>query len=310
MEATVAELERMRNAIGTAGEVTQKVFDGLLGILTQDGLGINNKEYTDFTEALSGTEQAQTAGGWENLNDEELSAALLSLGINLEALGISVVDFRANLIAAGNSLEDMQNNFANRLNGGSINDYNQLSKISTAGLNGLFESLREVYLHEGAEGMATQMEAIDSILATMNPDEAERFMSALNSVDWTNMESGKDFVTTIEELGFSDTVINAAEELAASMLEASDAAYDFSLSARQERFANLEDLRKELESKIENGENKFTQEEVDKYLELDPSLADKFLASGSGYTYAGDMTELSGVIDAQWAATVDNTAAI
>jgi len=101
---------------------------------------MNNEQYENLTSSLG--------SNWEDMSDEDLLKKLSNLGIELDKLGIPLEAFKANLIAAGNAIEEMQADFSRR--GVDINQYSNISKISTASLNGFFDTLEDVYIREGS----------------------------------------------------------------------------------------------------------------------------------------------------------------
>jgi hypothetical protein len=155
--------------------------------------------------------------------------------------------------------------------------------------------MRNVYLlsHESASELDASLQ---TILDDLNDSQKNSFLTALNGLDWTKVESIETLPETLEMLGIS--VPN--EELDAyidKLIESSGALRSIDLEKLKESAVTLTGLSKSIKESTQG--RSFSEEAYNALVEMAPELSKSFSLGLDGqYTYLGSaMAELTDAID-------------
>jgi hypothetical protein len=125
-------------------------------------------------------------------------------------------------------------------------------------------------------------------------------MNALNSVDWSDKNSIKNFSDMLEGMGitFRDGAM-AIDDFETQMINLAGAIAKVDMEKIISGVKTVEGLEADLNERTEN-DRVFTAEQVTEYLKVDPNLKDQFYQTGAEtYVFMGDsLTILQAALDA------------
>ena len=172
--------------------------------------------------------------------------------------------------------------------------YNGLFKdaqIDSGSLFDIAQNLYDVLLTSGKNASIGLGEQISEVLSNPNlePEQAQKFAEALDLITWTDTESIEGLSDILIQLGFDSKAVGLdIEKLENDIKAAAKATQLFDLEKMREEVKATEDLIKDLEGR-EDTERVFNKEARDKIVSADPSLADKFVATGiDEFVYVGN----------------------
>ena len=169
-----------------------------------------------------------------------------------------------------------------------LKDRFETAKIDTGALSNLADNLYNVFLSSGSEKTAELASRLKGILNSIkDPEQAQIFADAINSIDWKDIDSVKGLSDLLEGMGFN-VPIGDIENLEDEIISAAKAAKNFSLEEVRNQLKSLGDLKKDLEGRDET-ERSFTTEQRDAYVGMNADLAEDFVMVGPDeWVYIGD----------------------
>ena len=170
-----------------------------------------------------------------------------------------------------------------------------LEGVSMEAARGYAESMRNVYLL-GAEGAAELDTSLRSMISSLDDSEKTSFISALNALDWTSVDSLESLPETLEALGVSIP----KDELDAyidKLIVSAGALRDIDVEKLKEASTTLTSLSKSIQDGTQG--RSFSEEAYNALKEMAPELASKFQLGLDGqYTFLGSsMQELTDAIE-------------
>ena len=178
------------------------------------------------------------------------------------------------------------------------------AKIDTGAFYDLADNLYDVFIASGQKKTTELSSMLESIFGKIeDPEQAQIFADAINSIDWKDVDSVKGLSDLLEGMGFN-VPIGDIENLEDEIISAAKAAKNFSLEEVRNQLKSLGDLKKDLEDR-EDTDRTFTQEQRDAYIDMNADLVEDFVMVGPDeWVYIGDsMASLE-------AAIRENTSAI
>ena len=179
---------------------------------------------------------------------------------------------------------------------GFIEDTDDLSaiinKIGATAFSGLAENLYNVVITQGKDAATKLYNSINTITEDMGSEEAEKFVGALNLIDWESEASIESFKQLLIEFGISIPE-EEVEDFIENMKDTTKAIDELTFDQLQEKLLGLKDVIDNVTSKIEDDIATFTQEEMDSILATGAADRDDFVFSDiDEYTFIGDTESL------------------
>ena len=179
---------------------------------------------------------------------------------------------------------------------GFIEDTDDLSaiinKIGATAFSGLAENLYNVVITQGKDAATKLYNSINTITEDMGSEEAEKFVGALNLIDWESEASIESFKQLLIEFGISIPE-EEVEDFIENMKDTTKAIDELTFDQLQEKLLGLKDVINNVTSKIEDDIATFTQEEMDSILATGAADRDDFIFSDiDEYTFIGDTESL------------------
>ena len=215
--------------------------------------------------------------------------SLLEAGASLESIVQNFVNSKASLKSYEENLSKL-----GKVNSDSFSSFtNSIQKISkqklsTDQLNQLSKTFLKVKEQGGdIKSFSSQLESIVSTIK--KPEDLQKFISSLNSVDFSSETAIRTFADNLSELG-----INLQDNVKSELVDATEAAKDFDLSKVTDQLMNFE-LAEQIQSKAKDNNRVFTADEYKKIEE--DKKAEKFLPDfvqrGTSYVFTGDWDALT-----------------
>ena len=179
---------------------------------------------------------------------------------------------------------------------GFIEDTDDLSaiinKIGATAFSGLAENLYNVVITQGKDAATKLYNSINTITKDMGSEEAEKFVGALNKINWESAASIESFKQLLIEFGISIPE-EEVEDFIENMKDTTKAIDELTFDQLQEKLLGLKDVIDNVTSKIEDDIATFTQEEMDSILATGAADRDDFIFSDiDEYTFIGDTESL------------------
>lgn len=167
-----------------------------------------------------------------------------------------------------------------------------INKIGTTAFSGLAENLYNVVITQGKDAATKLYNSINTITEDMGSEEAEKFVGALNLIDWESTASIESFKQLLIEFGISIPE-EEVEDFIENMKDTTKAIDELTFDQLQEKLLGLKDVIDNVTSKIEDDIVTFTQEEMDSILATGAADRDDFIFSDiDEYTFIGDTESL------------------
>ncbi len=169
-------------------------------------------------------------------------------------------------------------------------------KVTAGTLKDFSNNLEQIYKASGTAGVKEIESQIEQIVAPMGDEEAERFMSALNSIDWSSADSIDTLKDALDEFDVSLSE-DEIDKLTASMIELGAAARNINLEKVIEQLEKIGTLS----SKIRTGEQGYTgwsKEDMQSAVEVGIDRSEFHLSSDGTYTYTGsDLQDVASALE-------------
>ena len=167
-----------------------------------------------------------------------------------------------------------------------------INKIGATAFSGLAENLYNVVITQGKDAATKLYNSINTITKDMGSEEAEKFVGALNKIDWESAASIESFKQLLIEFGISIPE-EEVEDFIENMKDTTKAIDELTFDQLQEKLLGLKDVIDNVTSKIEDDIATFTQEEMDSILATGAADRDDFIFSDiDEYTFIGDTESL------------------
>lgn len=167
-----------------------------------------------------------------------------------------------------------------------------INKIGATAFSGLAENLYNVVITQGKDAATKLYNSINTITKDMGSEEAEKFVGALNKIDWESAASIESFKQLLIEFGISIPE-EEVEDFIENMKDTTKAIDELTFDQLQEKLLGLKDVIDNVTSKIEDDITTFTQEEMDSILATGAADRDDFIFSDiDEYTFIGDTESL------------------
>ena len=167
-----------------------------------------------------------------------------------------------------------------------------INKIGATAFSGLAENLYNVVITQGKDAATKLYNSINTITKDMGSEEAEKFVGALNAIDWESTASIESFKQLLIEFGISIPE-EEVEDFIENMKDTTKAIDELTFDQLQEKLLGLKDVIDNVTSKIEDDIATFTQEEMDSILATGAADRDDFIFSDiDEYTFIGDTESL------------------
>lgn len=167
-----------------------------------------------------------------------------------------------------------------------------INKIGATAFSGLAENLYNVVITQGKDAATKLYNSINTITEDMGSEEAEKFVGALNLIDWESEASIESFKQLLIEFGISIPE-EEVEDFIENMKDTTKAIDELTFDQLQEKLLGLKDVIDNITSKIEDDIATFTQEEMDSILATGAADRDDFIFSDiDEYTFIGDTESL------------------
>ena len=243
----------------------------LSGQSTRLDLGqIKDEDLSGLTDILGGKEALQEFYDNLKLQQEELYKTAENL----------VIKGSTEDSAAGFIIEDTNDSSA------------IINKIGATAFSGLAENLYNVVITQGKDAATKLYNSINTITKDMGSEEAEKFVGALNLIDWESAASIENFKQLLIEFGISIPE-EEVEDFIENMKDTTKAIDELTFDQLQEKLLGLKDVINNVTSKIKDDIATFTQEEMDSILATGAADRDDFIFSDiDEYTFIGDTESL------------------
>ena len=258
------------------------------------------------SEAVSkNIQNISTALASANLTNQEknLLSGKLSQGdlnnINLDALWTKIEksglynnkgDFEKQMNANVDQATQ-QSESANKIKDRDLKDINGINQLNFGAIDAFTTKLNEVFISNGENMANGVIESFNSITASMDAEDANRFTEALSQIDWTDTNDIDSLADTLKEMGFSAQVGSEDyEKLIKNIKEGSNAINKFNL----ERFTKeIDGARAALADLFANSDKKsFSEEEYNNIVAANETLSSDFVKQLDGsFTYIGESNE-------------------
>lgn len=167
-----------------------------------------------------------------------------------------------------------------------------INKIGATAFSGLAENLYNVVITQGKDAATKLYNSINTITEDMGSEEAEKFVGALNLIDWESEASIESFKQLLIEFGISIPE-EEVEDFIENMKDTTKAIDELTFDQLQEKLLGLKDVIDNVTSKIEDDIATFTQEEMNSILATGAADRDDFIFSDiDEYTFIGDTESL------------------
>lgn len=167
-----------------------------------------------------------------------------------------------------------------------------INKIGATAFSGLAENLYNVVITQGKDAATKLYNSINTITKDMGSEEAEKFVGALNLIDWESEASIESFKQLLIEFGISIPE-EEVEDFIENMKDTTKAIDELTFDQLQEKLLGLKEVIDNVTSKIEDDIATFTQEEMDSILATGAADRDDFIFSDiDEYTFIGDTESL------------------
>ena len=167
-----------------------------------------------------------------------------------------------------------------------------INKIGATAFSGLAENLYNVVITQGKDAATKLYNSINTITKDMGSEEAEKFVGALNAIDWESTASIESFKQLLIEFGISIPE-EEVEDFIENMKDTTKAIDELTFDQLQEKLLGLKDVIDNVTSKIKDDIATFTQEEMDSILATGAADRDDFIFSDiDKYTFIGDTESL------------------
>ena len=158
--------------------------------------------------------------------------------------------------------------------------------LSSTLTRGLTEHLSTIYASSGQLAEQQMAASIKNILTGLTKEEADIFVSALNALDWSDIDAIKNFDQTLQELGVTISKTRM-DDFTTELEEVSHAIYKIDLEKFAQSLSNLTQLIQELTSG--NVSRTWTEEQKNTAISIGAAEAKDFEITSSGnYKYIGD----------------------
>lgn len=167
-----------------------------------------------------------------------------------------------------------------------------INKIGAIAFSGLAQNLYNIVITQGKDAATKLYNSINTITKDMGSEEAEKFIGALNKIDWESASSIESFKQLLIEFGISIPE-EEVEDFIENMKDTTRAIDELTFDQLQEKLLSLKDVIDNVTSKIEDDIATFTQEEMDSILATGAADRDDFIFSNiDEYTFIGDTESL------------------
>lgn len=213
----------------------KKGFKMLQNVLSDEGKALKKTDLDYFKEKTDLTGQ-ELAGKSVKEQTEIVNGYLGTMGTSLEALGIDVSAFVDNLVYGEKELENAYKFFEE----GGYDTDNMQEKIDAATGLAFSKKIDATGLTASEEELKGFVSDIDRIIGDLPEDQAEKFIGALNDVDWTQTESVEGLSENLEALSIdlSKAGINV-EELEDRIKDMAKATSGLTFKQQAEQLTNL-----------------------------------------------------------------------
>lgn len=167
-------------------------------------------------------------------------------------------------------------------------------KLTAGTLKDFSNNLEQIYKASGSAGVKEIESQIEQIIAPMSDKEAEKFMTALNSIDWSSADAIDTLEDTLEALGVS-VPESEIEKLTTDMIKLGGATRNINLENVIEQLEKISTLS----SRIRTGDQGYTgwsKEDMQAAVEAGIDRSKFQLSSDGKYTYTG--SDLQDVVNA------------
>lgn len=260
---TINDLEENINKVSKGiGTAIRNVYSGTEGnALNYSDLLSFKSDNVDVTDGITDEEKVllneELSAVLENLTDEQKSL-LESLFGDLDTFSTTVVNSLE--ISAEKFNKAKENLAALRLDNLALDP--SVFNFDTSTISGFSDTILKIYTASGREKTGEFKEQIDAILSQLDPELAEKFIGALNGLDFSSVDSIEGFSEKLLALGIdlTDCGVNV-EDLEVQLIDLSGAVREVDFESIIEQITKLSELRIDLETG-EKG-RQFTAEEKD-----------------------------------------------
>ena len=166
------------------------------------------------------------------------------------------------------------------------------NRLGATALSGLADNLYNVLVTQGKEAANKLYDEINKITNSMDDETAQKFVAALNGINWSSQSSIESFKNQLKEFGVS-LPEEEVEDFIENMKDTTKAIDELTFEQLQEKLLGLKDVIDNVTSKIEDDIAIFTQEEMDSILATGAADRDDFIFSDiDEYTFIGDTESL------------------
>lgn len=247
------------------------------------------------TEIFSALAAVYSDSSGKQLTKEDLK---LLEGVNLENLYEQgggeatlgsydqfVADFNSFIDQAVTRFNEAEGAFASL--GVNLDDFNFNESLTSGALEGLSLNLEQIYDESGFAGVRSIMNELQKMTEGMEDSEVEDFVSSLNAIDWTNIDSIEGLTSSLRNFGIEVNGGEAAlNELANAIIKLGGATRNWDLETLGGRI----DQTSQLISDISSGEKDdkvFSAEEAEILRKASPDI--ELIRTGEdSFVYAGD----------------------
>ena len=250
--------------------------------------GFSTEIFSALTAAYGDSSGGQLTKGDLKLLESVNLEKLYNQGGGEVALG-SYEQFTADFISfidqAVTRFNEAKGTFASL--GVNLNSFNFDEILTSGALEGLSLNLEQIYDESGFAGVRLIMNELQEMTEGLEDSEVEDFVSSLNAIDWTNIDSIEGLTSSLRNFGIEVNGGEAAlNELASAIIKLSGATRNWDLEALGGRI----DQTGQLISDISSGEKDdriFSAEEAEILRKASPDI--ELTRTGEdSFVYAGD----------------------
>lgn len=162
------------------------------------------------------------------------------------------------------------------------------SNMSAGNKKAIADNIAEVMTFSGAVGAEELISSLGSMLSTLSNEEKTKFITALNSIDWTNLSDISGLNDILKNTGvYIDSADENFQKFIEDLIDLSGAFEKVNVKKLVEQLDKLNPLR----AKLLKGEQDrtFSKDEYESLIEANPELAGSFVKNLEGeYVYLGN----------------------
>ena len=279
----IAKLEVVFSKLENSTVPLEKAFINVVS--KAEGAGITLEDFSNYKDLFTGSYQGALNGNGSFKQDELNQLYSQVSGIFTQEQFYQI--FADSYKKIGESIEGARDKMFSM---GLGRELFSNAKLEAGALVGITEQLYEVFLFSGrkaSNAMANMLS--DGFDKIEGQDQQRIFAEALEMIDWSSIDSVNDLSEILLDLGFDADAAGIDIGLLEEEIKlAAKASRTFNLEKIREEIKSADELVKDLRGREET-ERTITAEQKDLILTADPSLEDKFVASGiDEFVYVGD----------------------